>query len=112
MVAWTVAVSVIFLGLAKAYPQGRTENSLPGYIERGIERTEDMSKEGDTSQVEDMDEVKDINKIDDMNTMEYMSKGGETGKIDRGYLLFRGEYQIYFIRCVENIRIFMSAQHE
>ena len=32
--------------------------------------------------------------------------------INRGYLLFRGEYQIYFIECVENIRIFMSAQHE
>ena len=29
----------------------------------------------------------------------------------RGYLLFGGEYQIYFIECVENIRIFMSAQH-
>ena len=32
--------------------------------------------------------------------------------IYRGYLLFWGEYQIYFIECVENIRIFMSAQHE
>ena len=33
-------------------------------------------------------------------------------QIDRGYLLFCGEYQIYFIKCGENIRIFMSAQHE
>ena len=32
--------------------------------------------------------------------------------IHRGYLLIWGEYQIYFIECVENIRIFMSAQHE
>ena len=24
----------------------------------------------------------------------------------RGYLLFLGEYQIYFIECVENISIF------
>ena len=31
--------------------------------------------------------------------------------INRGYLLFLGEYRIYFIECVENIRIFMSAQH-
>ena len=31
---------------------------------------------------------------------------------NRGYLLFWSEYQIYFIECVENIRIFMSAQHE
>ena len=34
------------------------------------------------------------------------------GQGNRGYLLFLGEYQIYFIECVENIRIFMSAQHE
>ena len=27
----------------------------------------------------------------------------------RGYLLFFGEYQIYFIECVENIRNFTSA---
>ena len=33
-------------------------------------------------------------------------------QIYRGYLLFWGEYQIYFIECVENIRIFMRAQHE
>ena len=33
-------------------------------------------------------------------------------EINRGYLLFWGEHQIYFIECVENIRIFMSAQHE
>ena len=33
-------------------------------------------------------------------------------QIYRGYLLFWGEYQIYFIECVENIRIFTSAQHE
>ena len=25
---------------------------------------------------------------------------------------FLGEYQIYFIECVENIRIFTSAQHK
>ena len=29
--------------------------------------------------------------------------------IHRGYLLFGGEYQIYFIECVVNISIFMSA---
>ena len=33
-------------------------------------------------------------------------------RIYRGYLLFWGEYQIYFIEWVENIRIFTSAQHE
>ena len=33
-------------------------------------------------------------------------------QIYTGYLLFWGEYQIYFIECVENIRIFTSAQHE
>ena len=33
-------------------------------------------------------------------------------KIYRGYLLFWGEYQIYFIECFENIRIFTSAQHQ
>ena len=32
--------------------------------------------------------------------------------INRGYLLFLGEYQIYCIECVENIKIFTSAQHE
>ena len=32
-------------------------------------------------------------------------------QINRGYLLFLGEYQIYFIECVENIRIFRSAQY-
>ena len=26
-------------------------------------------------------------------------------------IYFLGEYQIYFIECVENIRIFTSAQH-
>ena len=30
-------------------------------------------------------------------------------EIHRGYLLFFGEYQIYFIDCVENIRHFTSA---
>ena len=29
--------------------------------------------------------------------------------IHRGYLLFLGEYQIYFIECVENISDFTSA---
>ena len=29
--------------------------------------------------------------------------------IYRGYLLFLGEYQIYFIECVENISNFTSA---
>ena len=32
--------------------------------------------------------------------------------IKRGCLLLLCEYQIYFIECVENIRIFMSAQHQ
>ena len=36
----------------------------------------------------------------------------KNSQINRGYLLFWCEYQIYFIECVENIRIFMSAQHE
>ena len=27
-------------------------------------------------------------------------------------IYFLGEYQIYFIECVENIRIFTSAQQE
>ena len=27
----------------------------------------------------------------------------------RGFLLFLGEYQIYFIKCVENISYFLSA---
>ena len=30
-------------------------------------------------------------------------------KINRGYLLFLGEYQIYFIECDENISKFTSA---
>ena len=29
--------------------------------------------------------------------------------INRGYLLFSGKYQIYFIECVENISNFTSA---
>ena len=29
--------------------------------------------------------------------------------LHRGYLIFRGENQIYFIKCVEHIRIFTSA---
>ena len=33
-------------------------------------------------------------------------------KIYKRYLLFWGNYQNYFIQCVENIRIFMRAQHE
>ena len=32
--------------------------------------------------------------------------------INRGYLLLFGEYQIYFIECVENIIFFTTAQHE
>ena len=38
----------------------------------------------------------------------------ELGSVNlhRGYLLFRYEYQIYFIECIENISIFTSAQHE
>ena len=36
----------------------------------------------------------------------------QNNEIHKGYLLFWGEYQIYFIECVENIRIFMSVQHE
>ena len=43
-------------------------------------------------------------------------KGGYSTSVScfiyRGYLLFLGEYQIYFIECVENIRIFTSSQQE
>ena len=30
-------------------------------------------------------------------------------EINRGYILFLGEYQIYFIECVENISNFKSV---
>ena len=33
------------------------------------------------------------------------------GVIHRGYYFFRGEYQIYSIKCVENISIFMGVKH-
>ena len=33
-------------------------------------------------------------------------------EIQRVYLRFGGKYEIYFIECVENIRIYTSAQHE
>ena len=49
-----------------------------------------------------MDLVSSGNKV--IVTMEHTAK-----VIDRGYLLFLGEYQIYFIECVENIRNFTSA---
>ena len=32
-------------------------------------------------------------------------------KIKRKFTFFFGKYQIYFIECVENIRIFTSAMH-
>ena len=38
---------------------------------------------------------------------EYMQN--QNDMINRGYLLFCGEYQIYFIECVENISNFTSA---
>ena len=39
--------------------------------------------------------------------------GSEISRVDfvihRGYFTFSGEYQIYFIECVENISNFTSA---
>ena len=32
--------------------------------------------------------------------------------VNGGYLLFLGEYQIYFIECVENISNLTNAKHE
>ena len=41
-----------------------------------------------------------------------LTAGWKQTFINRGYLPFWGEYQIYIIKCFKNIRIFTSAQHE